>query len=302
MNRLKALIRSLFAFSRGETNGFLVLLPLMALLIFSEPIYRYWFVRQPQDYSRESIRLDSLLTTWKWTQSDSVSDSTVLERQLFSFDPNQSTESDFVQLGFSSAMASRIINYRSKGGKFKTKADMLKMYGMDTTLYKNIYALINLPEVAVPSTKIQNTENDSTQKHQTTYARLDLNAADTTQLIKIYGIGKKLSERIVKYRNRLGGFVSMDQLKEVYGLDSTAITNAVREFTIEKNYQPVQININSASEKEMGAHPYLSLKLAKAITAYRFQHGHFAELDDLARVKLLSENDFEKIKPYLTLR
>ena len=66
MNRLKALIRSMFAFSRSETNGFLILLPLMALIIFSEPAYRYWFVRQPQDFSKDSIRLDSLIATWKW--------------------------------------------------------------------------------------------------------------------------------------------------------------------------------------------------------------------------------------------
>jgi competence protein ComEA len=299
MNRLKALIRNLFAFSRGETNGFLILLPLMGILLFSEPIYRYWLVRQPQDFSKESLLLDSLIATWKW-EKDSSHEEVILNMQLFSFDPNQSTEDDFVNLGFSSALANRIINYRNKGGEFKTKTDLLKIYGLDSALYKNISPFIDLPD------KIDNVTKSSdrvlTRKSDIVFTKLDLNAADTSQLIKVYGIGKKLSERIVKYRNRLGGFVSMDQLKEVYGLDSIAIKNVAEKFIIERNHQPVLININIASEKEIGAHPYLSFKLAKAIAAYRFQHGHFAELDDLARVKLVSENDLEKIKPYLTLR
>jgi competence protein ComEA len=299
MNRLKALIRSLFAFSRGETNGFLILLPLMVILLFSEPIYRYWFVRQPQDFSKESILLDSLVATWKW-EKDSSQEGIILSRQLFSFDPNQSTEDDFIDLGFSSALASRIINYRNKGGEFKIKTDLLKIYGFDSALYKNISSFINLPDNI--TTISRSSAGALIKESDIAIAKSDLNTADTSQLIKVYGIGKKLSERIVKYRNRLGGFVSMDQLKEVYGLDSIAIKNVAEKFIIERNHQPVLININIASEKEIGAHPYLSFKLAKAIAAYRFQHGHFAELDDLARVKLVSENDLEKIKPYLTLR
>jgi competence protein ComEA len=299
MNRLKALIRSLFAFSRGETNGFLILLPLMVILLFSEPIYRAWFVRQPQDFSKESILLDSLVATWKW-EKNSSNEGIILSSQLFSFDPNQSTEDDFIDLGFSSALASRIINYRNKGGKFKIKTDLLKIYGFDSALYKNISSFINLPDNI--TTISRSSAGALIKESDIAIAKSDLNTADTSQLIKVYGIGKKLSERIVKYRNRLGGFVSMDQLKEVYGLDSIAIKNVAEKFVIERNHQPVLININIASEKEIGSHPYLSFKLAKAITAYRFQHGHFAKLDDLARVKLVSENDLEKIKPYLTLR
>jgi competence protein ComEA len=296
MNRLKALIRSVFAFSRSETNGFLILLPLMALIIFSEPAYRYWFVRQTKDFSRDSVRLDSLMATWRWEEKE---DSTDKEIRLFSFDPNKTSANDLEKNGFSSSLANRIVNYRNKGGKFSIKSDLLRVYGMDTLLYKRLYAFIDLPETK--ATKNNPVKEQSFIKSKTVNVKLDLNEADTAQLVKVYGIGKRLSERIIKYRNRLGGFVSMDQLKEVYGLDSTVIKDISTKFLVAENYQPVQLSINISSEKELGSHPYLSFKLAKAIVAYRFQHGNFAVLDDLTKVQLLSEKDFKRIKPYLTL-
>jgi competence protein ComEA len=296
MNRLKALIRSVFAFSRSETNGFLILLPLMALILFSEPAYRYWFVREPKDFSQDSVKLDSLMATWKWEEKV---DSTAKEIRLYSFDPNKASENDLMKNGFSSSMANRLINYRKKGGTFKIKSDLLKLYGIDTVLYKKVYAFIDLP--VARTNKNNPTKEQPIVKPRTANVKLDLNEADTIQLVKLYGIGKKLSERIVKFRNRLGGFVSMDQLKEVYGLDSAIIKSIATKFLVVENYQPTRLNINSASEKELGAHPYLSFKLAKAIAAYRFQHGNFVALDDLTKVRLLSEKEFKRIKPYLSL-
>ena len=126
MNRLKALISSIFAFSRTETNAFLILLPLMVLIIFSEPAYRYWVIRQPQNFAKDSLRLDSLLSTWKWQTLDTAR--SIHTIAPFHFNPNKATNKDFLALGFSKAFAGRIINYRSKGGTFYQKSDLLKMY------------------------------------------------------------------------------------------------------------------------------------------------------------------------------
>ena len=170
---------------------------------------------------------------------------------------------------------------------------------MDTVLYRKVYSYIDLPEEKTAKNPLnaKAIENRSVSK-----VKLDLNLADTAQLDKVYGIGKKLSERIVKYRNRLGGFISINQLKEVYGLDSTVVKNVFEKFVVIENYLPTQLDINSATDKELGSHPYLSFKLAKAIAAYRFQHGQFTSLDDLTKVQLLTEDDFKRIKPYLTLK
>src|SRR6185369_4304003 len=98
MSRLRAWIRSFFGFSRTETNAFLILLPLLVVVIFSEPIYRSWFVQQPHDFNREKNALDSLIATWNWSQRDS-SVTINLERELFSFDPNIISKEELVDLG-----------------------------------------------------------------------------------------------------------------------------------------------------------------------------------------------------------
>ena len=130
--------------------------------------------------------------------------------------------------------------------------------------------------------------------------KFDLNNADTSQLKKIYGIGDKLSLRILKYRDALGGFVNMSQLTEVYGLDSLIIDRLFENSTIHHEFQPKKININTASEKQLSSHPYLS-KMAKAIVSYRFQHGDFESLGDIRNVRSIDENTVQRIIPYLTL-
>ncbi|NOS55864.1 MAG: helix-hairpin-helix domain-containing protein [Cyclobacteriaceae bacterium] len=298
MNRLKAWIRSFFAFSRTETNALLILLPVMVLLIFSEPAYRYWFTNRPVSFSKDSIRLDSMIATWQWERKDSVTES--IERPLFRFNPNKASKDTLLLLGFSSSLATRMVNYRAKGGVFKIKSDLLKMYGADTLLYRKLYALIDLPLV-VEKKKIEFLKDSVSTRPIVPITKLDLNVADTAQLIKVYGIGPKFSLRIVEYRERLGGFVSMDQLNEVYRLDTTAVGRLKKKFFVLPEYRPRQILLNSVTEKELAAHPYFSYKLAAAIVAYRFQHGNFTSIEDLVNLKLVTEKDFQRIKPYITV-
>ncbi|WHZ08371.1 MAG: hypothetical protein OJF59_002124 [Cytophagales bacterium] len=297
MNRLKAWIRSIFGFSGTETNAFLILLPLMVILIFFQPIYQYWFVRQPADFTTQTKRLDSLITTFRWEHKDSV---WAKPRELFPFNPNQATNDQLSQLGISSQVVNRIINYRTKGGKFLVKKDLLKIYGMDSLLYQRLAPFIDLPEV----TEVKNTNQKisaSKPKEKTTVKKYDLNQADTSQLIAVYGIGSKLSGRIISYREKLGGFISLHQLHEVYGLDSMVIKELQKKFYINDQFIPRQLNLNKVSEKELAQHPYIKFKLAQAIKAYSFQHGKFQSIDDLKKIALLDEATFQKIKPYFTV-
>ncbi|MCX8491851.1 MAG: helix-hairpin-helix domain-containing protein [Cyclobacteriaceae bacterium] len=298
MNRLKAWIRSFFAFSRTETNALLILLPLMVLLIFSEPAYRYWFTNREVSFSKDSVRLDSVVATWQSEKEDTVFE--LIERPLFRFNPNTVSRESLVQLGFSPSLARRIVNYRTKGGVFRIKNDLLKMYGVDTLLYQKLYSFIDLPLVA--EKKAREFPKDSISKRPiVTITKLDLNVADTAQLITVYGIGSKFSMSIVKYRERLGGFISMDQLNEVYRLDTIAVGRLKKRFFVSSNFTPRQIQLNSATEKELATHPYISYKLAAAVVAYRFQHGYYTSIEDLMKLKLLTEKDFQRIKPYITI-
>lgn len=298
MNRLKAWVRAFFGLSRRETQGFLILLPLMLLSVFIMPAYHQWQTRQKQDFSKEQKELDSLLARWVWEEKqDSIKQEA--EHVLFTFNPNTATKEDFLNLGFSSYLANRIDNYRSKKGRFYIKSDLLKIYGMDSGLYKQVFAFIDLPEERAFK------KNELADPKETaailSKEKFDVNLADTTQLIRVYGIGSKLSQRIIKYRNQLGGFVSMDQLREVYGLDTAVVNELNRKAFVASDYQPKKIDLNAATEKELSTHPYIKYSLAKAIAAYRFQHGNFNSVEDLKKIALVDETFYNRIKSYLTL-
>lgn len=298
MQRIKAFVRSFFGFSRSETNGFLILLPLLFIIIFSEPVYRAWFTSREMDRSNDQRILDSLAATWEWpsNKKDSLSDQPI---HLFRFDPNTATVEQFDSLGLSERQVSRIINYRTKGGKFRIKSDLKKIYGIDSMWFRNVYAYIALPDKK--EEKLKEAFDKKIEKPKTEIAQFDLNKADTSQLIKIYGIGPKLAIRITKYRDKLGGFVTMNQLKEVYGLDSLVIENLQKKSFIDPGFRPTTLNFNQASEQELAAHPYLNWQIAKSIATYRFQHGPFKSSSDLTKIKLLTEQVLDKMKPYFTL-
>lgn len=296
MNRLRVWIRALLGFSRTETNGFLILLPLMVIILASAPLYQWWISSQPVDSSTDARKLDSLVAHWEWSQPYSSSKKTT---QLLAFDPNTASKQTLLELGMNENLAARIVNYRSKGGVFRVKKDLAKIYGMDSALFLTLSAYIDLPEKTIPR---QKESVASLKTKSTSFERFDLNLADTSQLIKIYGVGPKLSLRIINYRDKLGGFITMQQLQEVYGLDSMVIRSLEKRFFIAEGFGPRKININQSDQKVIASHPYIKFALAKAIATYRFQHGEFRQIEDLKSIVSLDESTFQKIKPYLTVK
>ena len=296
MNRLRAWIRSFFGFSRTETNAFLIMLPLMATLSFSAPTYRWWLVNHSADQIADNAKLDSLVASWKWENPDNQPVKT--RPSLFNFNPNTSKLEDLKKLGLSERLSQRIIHYRANGGKFKIKHDLSKIYGMDSSTFAELYPFINLPEKIDSRAPLLR----ATLPKHIPPEKFDINTADTSQLIKINGIGSKLSLRITAYRNRLGGFVSMDQLHEVYGLDSAVIHRLIKQSFIRDDFRPRQININTSDEKQLSSLPYIRFALAKSITVYRFQHGEFNSVVALRKIVQIDEPAFQKIKPYITVK
>lgn len=252
-----------------------------------------------RDIGADKATLDSLIALWD--RKDTTSAVAVIPK-AFNFDPNKSTEQEFVELGFSAAQASRIVRYREKGGKFRTKSDVLKIYGVDTAFYKSIYSFIALPEsTPMKPRKAKTFSVVETVKQPAKRPLFDLNKADTSALKAIKGIGDKLSMRIVKYRDILGGFVSMDQLKDVYGLDSLVIRQLVEATFIAGDFVPAKLNLNLATEKELSTHPYIN-KMAKVIVSYRFQHGDFETVEDIRKVVKMDEEKFQRILPYMEVK
>jgi len=297
---IRKLIRNFFGFSRAETNGFLILLPIIFIALFSEPVYRHWMSSKKNDYVAEGRYLDSLVASWgeRSMYTDSAQQNS--DRKLFTFNPNEATKDELIELGFSGMLASRIVNYRSKGGSFKIKKDLLKIYGIDSTLFDEVSAFILLPETLKKKEFTTPNEARGIWK-KAGVVRFDINTTDTSQLKSIYGIGEKLSLRIIKYRESLGGFIRQDQLNEIFGLDSAVVNRLIKKSFVEENFQPVKLNLNTATEQELDKHPYLNRNETKAIVAYRFQHGKFTSIDELFNIQLLNKKTIDKIRHYITI-
>ncbi|HEY3402750.1 MAG TPA: helix-hairpin-helix domain-containing protein [Ohtaekwangia sp.] len=299
MKRFSRFLQRFFGFSRSQANGLVILLPLLILAVFSEPIYRWWVAHRKPDI-HDVAMLDSMVAHWQATDATEERITKSPKIAAFDFDPNRVLPEELQQLGFSTSLSRRIIRYREKGGKFRIKSDLLKMYGMDTVLYLQLYDHILLPVTSQVETFLKS--ESAFEKKTKIVERFDINTADSLRLEEIYGIGPKLSKRIINYREKLGGFVSIDQLKEVWGLDTTVVTRLTTQSFVLQNYVPVQLNLNQATENELSAHPYLSRKTAKAIVAYRFQHGPFGGFEDLRNIQALDINTIQKITPYLKLQ
>jgi len=301
---VKRWVKDFFALSHSQANGFIILVPLLAIIIFSEPAWHWYISRRKIDFSSDRAKLDSLVQLWEeGTEAAARQKSPPVlaensPRRFFPFDPNRVSVDELQTLGFSAPLATRISRYREKGGKFRVKADLLKIYGVDSTFYKQLYMFIDLPEKVIFEKREYRHE---TNRERTPFAKFDLNKADTSQLMKINGIGGKRSLRIIKFRNALGGFISSDQLKEVYGLDSAVVNKLMKASFIAEDFEPDKININTSDENTLASHPYLTKAAARAIVAYRFQHGEFLGLDDLRKIHALDDKSIQKIAPYLTV-
>ena len=294
---LKRLIRNYFGFTGNQLSGFLVLVPLMVVIIFAVPVYRHWFANSTADFSREAAFLDSLV--FATAVSLEPEDAAINGIKYTAFDPNETGEKELIQLGFPVAVAQRIVRYREKGGIFRVKTDLKKIYGLEPALYQQLEPFILLPNTREQRGATTASAPDKPAHTKKVITPFNLNTADTSQLKQIYGIGTVLASRIVKYRTQLGGFVHEYQLFEVYRLDSTTITRLLDHAFIEENFQPEGININLATEAELGRHPYISLPVARSIVTYRFQHGKFTSVDDLDKIVALTSADLDRIKPYL---
>ncbi|AYB29493.1 ComEA family DNA-binding protein [Chryseolinea soli] len=307
MNRIQRWVRDYFGFSRSQVNAFLILLPLMMLIVFAPAVWKNYVLPRPYDDTKDRAMLDSLVGVWEaGLEKDKVRAPEAVEPSVFRFDPNTATVEQWRALGLSAASSTRIAHYREKGGKFRVKADLLKIYGIDPAFYHRVFAYIALPENKTGAEEKKdlwdNHHKESREsRFKTNNARFDINAADTAQLKSVYGIGEKLSQRILKYRDALGGFVTLEQLTEIYGLDTAVVTRLKTKCVVLPDFRPDRININQADEKRLAAHPYLKSGVARIIVAYRFQHGEFRSVDDLRKIQGLDPKIIDKIAPYLTL-
>ncbi|AQG78356.1 helix-hairpin-helix domain-containing protein [Spirosoma montaniterrae] len=328
-NRFQSLVRDYFGFSHREARGFTVLIILTLLCLFIPFLYRFVANRKPADTSAADQRkLDSLVALMQAEDARQPAfgnrpdrDKTTAERfsepKLFNFDPNTVSVAGWQQLGLPRWLAERIDKYRSKGGQFRKKEDLLRIYDFPPDLYDQLepYIVLQTPGNKVEGERSFADKSDgrfgnerepfkpterpafAERPAKPTLQPFDINTADTSQLIALKGIGSTLAGRIVKYRDALGGFVSPEQFRNVYGLDSLAF-DELRKFGQIRS-GPRKIPVNTATAEQLDRLPFLSRRQAQVIVNYREQHGAYTSAESLKPIRILDAGTIEKIAPYL---
>ncbi len=225
----------------------------------------------------------------------------------FKFNPNLASKNELMQLGFSEKAANVLINYRNKGGQFYKKEDLKKVYGVSNQLYANLESYIDIPKKEYTNNKYQNDYKKEESKTNTynNEEKIDyppiivnINTADSIQLIQIKGIGKIYAARIIKYRNLLGGFKEPQQIKEVYGINEEVYEALKNQIEVGGTVQ--KINVNTATWAELKNHPYINSNMAGIITKYIKANGKVTDLDKILNPNIFDEQTINKVKPYLS--
>lgn len=306
--RFNERVKDLLSMHAGERRGTLILMGSL-LLLAGWAVYEQWFREPPL---RDLAPIQAKMEAWLAEQQAGRPGDTIAVK-LFPFDPNTIGKEEWRALGLTDKQIIGIEHYLDKGGRFRAKKDLARMYSIKASQYATLEPFILLPDSYVrPAYPKREFERYADRKPKTQVIRepatyepravrsIELNTVDTTALIALPGIGPAFARGIVKYRTSLGGYVSLDQLNEVYILkDKPDAVLKLKEVLILDTLMVQRIPINTCTAEELAAHPYFRWKIAKPLIAYRAQHGPFTSVEDIRGCALIDAALLRKLAPYL---
>ena len=316
----KNFLKDYFIFTRKERAGIIFIVSIIISLILVSFVFPFFIKQKP--YSHEQFERDIALLNIRANDSSknknypksfddgeysdySSTSKKKYERNaaaVFYFDPNIVSSEDWKRLGVRDKTTATIHKYLSKGGRFNKPEDIAKIWGLSPADQQRLMPYVRITSIAPKPVIFEKKEYPKSSSYPLKKNQmLDVSLADTTGFISLPGIGSKLSQRIIAFRDKLGGFHSINQVGETYLLpDSTFQKIKSRLFISDTAVK--QININQASVEEMKEHPYLRYKLANAILQYRLQHGNFNAVGDIKKIMLITADVFNKVAPYLSVQ
>ena len=287
---MKRKLKTYFTFNKKERNGILLLSFLLIILIIFYQFTHLLKTETKTDFSDFEKAIQEL------KYADDISKLKAKD-SLFHFNPNTLNDKGWLALGLSKGKLQALRNYQKSGGYFKKKQDLQRCYAFGDEFYNTIKEYVSIPEID----KLQNSNKDpKANSHQPTtiVQMIELNQADSLQLISIKGIGPFYSKQILKYRKQLGGFLNYNQFSEIWGLDKLDVESLQKQTIIDTFYIR-KININLVTIETFRKHPYINYKEAKMIVNFKNQHGDFSSVKDIQKIKPISPEIFRKIAPYL---
>ncbi len=295
---------NLFHFNKQERNGVFILCLILAVLVALKLLLPYLVDRNNKveliSFKVVSSPNSADIPERKQDEKDSkaFSETPTYSAERFVFNPNTISEEDAQTLGFSKKLSTTLIKFRNKGGKFFKPEDLKKLYGLSPKLYEELEPYILIPHLKKEFKK------DSVfakphypEKKAYTKTVVEINSADSLSIVYLKGIGPGFTKRILKYRTLLGGFHSMNQLKEIWGMTDSVFVLLSSQITL-NTAAITKIPINVIDLNSLKKHPYFSFQAAGALVNYRAKHGKLTE-KDVVNSGVFSAEKLQLILPYL---
>ena len=292
--------KSHFWYHKNQRNG-IFLLTIFILILQSIIFFGTFSLNQ-----LENVNQPEIIAFQK--QIDSLKEIEIERRRpkVFPFNPNYISDYKGAQLGMSLIEIDRLLLYRKKNKFINSKQEFQRITKVSDSLLLKIAPYFKFPEwvakkkklKAKPNTASNGVENTGKKK---TISSIDINKASAEDFKTIYGIGEKLSERIIKYRSKLQGFSFESQITEVWGLEKETVEKVLSTFKIIEKPIIKKININTVTFKELLKSPYIDYNLCKKIFEYRDEIAAFQNISELKNIKDFPIGTYDRIVLYLMI-
>ena len=284
-----------FVISKRSKRGLLVLILASLGLIFFPRVYM--FFQKEEAFVINSEKIAEFERTYKKFEkrnySNYYSKKKKYKAPVSKFNPNNYSLSDWMNLGLSEKQSDVVLKFTSRG--IYSEEDLKRIFVIPDILFELIRDSVVYPE------RFQNSPNQESFKKQAKQITLiNLNTADTTEFMKIYGVGAFYAKQIIRYREKLGGFFIKEQLFEVWKMTTEAY-DKIKDHVFISEKDVKRININSVTIEELKVHPYLKWNQANSIIKMRIQRNGFKNIEELKESVLIDSETYEKLFPYLSL-
>ncbi|WP_319799832.1 MULTISPECIES: helix-hairpin-helix domain-containing protein [Flavobacterium] len=267
------------------------------MIVVLQTIYFFvdfsWPIKQNSEKEKwlaVQIEIDSLKSTM-----------TIKESKLYPFNPNFISDYKGYKLGMNVKEIERLLSFRKQNKFVNSAEEFQKVTQVSDSLLRVIAPYFKFPDWVNHKTKWKtyNNPNYPVFINKGKPIVIDINMATTQELVKVYGVGEVIAQRIVSYKESLGAFVDMEQLNEVWGLSPEVLTNLNKQFKVKSMTGIKKVDVNNASIKELAQFPYFKYAVAKQIVIYRSMNGTINSVDDLIKIKNFPVDKAKIISLYL---
>ena len=286
-----SIFSSYFQFSKSQRTGIFTFL---SCAVVFQVLY-FWIDIKPETKIK-SVQEKQWLSTIS-NRDPSVAYSKKKQYVMKPFNPNFITDFKGYRLGMSLDEIDRLLAFRKTNRFVNSAQEFQDVTKVSDSLLEIISPYFKFPDWVSKKDRSHSKFFKSAKKES--MAIIDINKATAEDLEKIYGIGQGLSARILKERAKYGGFVSMEQLQDIWGLSAEVIASLQQRFTVKELPDYQRININTATINELTKLPYFKYALARNIVAYRSMNGQFKTIEDLTKISAFPVDRIKIIALYL---